>query len=49
MAIEKRINVRLETSQAKKELNVLKRDIESSADVTEQIGKNAEGSVPGFQ
>jgi hypothetical protein len=49
MAIEKRINVRLETSQAKKELNVLKQDIESSADVTEQIGKNAEGSVPGFQ
>ena len=49
MAIEKIITVRLDTAKAQTKLGVLKKDIESSADVTEQIGKNAEGSVGGFQ
>ena len=49
MPIEKIITVRLDTAQAQTKLGVLKKDIESSADVTEQIGKNAEGSVGGFQ
>jgi hypothetical protein len=48
MPIEKTINIRVETAQAKEELNLLNSEIKKSATDTEQIGKSAENSVPGF-
>ena len=48
MPIEKTITIRVETAQAKEELSSLNAEIKKSAQDTQQIGKNAENSVPGF-
>ena len=48
MPIEKTITIRVETAQAKEELSSLNAEIKKSATDTQQIGKSAENSVPGF-